>query len=263
MKRRTKIILGIAAALVLPLAVLAVTMALTFADFADLPERAEFGELRFVRSGIAMSTIIPIGPSSVALIDAGQDPEATAIKAELARMKLGPDAVKTILFTHGHTDHTQGAMAFPKAALFAMPQDIPLAEGRAKSQGPIIWLLPGNEPGLKVGHTLVDGETLVLGEHRVPIRVFAMPGHTAGGAAFLVGELLILGDDAHHTNDGELRGASWIFSDSLQQNHASLKRLLSRLEATGDKINAIFTAHSGLLHSTLAPLATLVKGATS
>ena len=47
------------------------------------------------------------------LVDAGMDPEATALKAELAAMGLSPDDVHTVLLTHAHGDHTAGLGQFP------------------------------------------------------------------------------------------------------------------------------------------------------
>ena len=264
MARRTKILLGIGLAVLLPLALLALTLLASFAGFAELPERAQFGEIHLVKDGFVMAAIVPTGPKEVALIDAGLDPAAAAIKSELGRMALGPEAVKTILLTHGHADHVSGALAFPQATLYAMAEDIPLVEGRAKSQGPISLFLPATPAGLTVRQTLHDGETLVLGAAKLPVGVFALPGHTAGSAAFLVDGLLVLGDAAHHTTDGEFYGASWIFSESLQQNHQALKQLVSRLEAgSGQTVGAVFCAHSGLLKKGLAPLAHFAKGATN
>src|SRR5258708_9829558 len=57
------------------------------------------------------------------------DPKGAALLTELARRKIGPDAVIAIFFTHGHRDHTAGASLCPNAALYALDADVEI--GRA------------------------------------------------------------------------------------------------------------------------------------
>src|SRR5438552_2787460 len=58
------------------------------------------------------------------LIDAGLDPSAEAIRAELARRGMGPSAVRAILLTHGHRDHWGGAAQFPQARVYLGAEDM-------------------------------------------------------------------------------------------------------------------------------------------
>ena len=78
-----------------------------------------------------------------------------------------------------------------------------------------------------------------------PIRVYAVPGHTAGSAAYLVNGVLLIGDAAEVKSDGSLQGAPWIFTDSQPEDRASLVRLEKQLVADGAEVKAIVPAHSG------------------
>jgi glyoxylase-like metal-dependent hydrolase (beta-lactamase superfamily II) len=77
-------------------------------------------------------------------------------------------------------------------------------------------------------------------------RVFAVPGHTAGSAAYLVNGVLMLGDAADAGSDGHVKGSPWLFSKNHAQDRASLSRLAMRLAGEGS-VQAIVFAHSGVL----------------
>lgn len=179
----------------------------------------------------------------MALVDAGNDAAAAAILAELQRRQLGPDAVAAVLVTHGHGDHIAAAARFPRAEVMALDAEVPLVEGRAGPRGPLTRLFPVRPTGVTVTRALRDGEVVTLGG--VPIRVYAVPGHTAGSAAYYVDGVLLVGDSADVASDGSLQGAPWAFSDSQAENRASLVRLERRLVADGLTIKAIVPAHSG------------------
>lgn len=90
------------------------------------------------------------------------------------------------------------------------------------------------------------------------MRVFAVPGHTAGSAAYLINGVLFVGDSADVSSDGEILGARWIFSDSQEQNRASLRRLAERLAQERVNVLAIVPAHSGAVEG-LAPLTAFAR----
>ena len=99
-----------------------------------------------------------------------------------------------------------------------------------------------------VTRPLKDGETVRVGD--VDVRVFALPGHTGGSAAYLARGLLFLGDSADANKNGELVPARWIFSDDLEQNRASLKALAAKLEP--GQVKYLVFAHSGVLDTDAA-----------
>ena len=239
-----KRILKIAALVVLVLGVgVAALLAVTFMGRRPLIDGQDVGGVRVVADGFAGIVVIPIDDRQVALVDAGQDQAGEAIKRELDRRQLDPAAVTAILLTHGHPDHTGAVRQFPQAQVMALEAEVPLVEGRAGARGPVPRLFPVSPTGVTVTRVLHDGEVVTLGD--VPIRVYAVPGHTAGSAAYFVNGALMVGDSADVASDGSLQGAPWLFSDSQAENRASLVRLEQKLVADGATVTAIVPSHSG------------------
>ena len=164
---------------------------------------------------------------------------------------LGADAVAAILLTHGHSDHTAGIARFPQAQIMALGTEVPLVEGLEGSLGPVTRLFPVSPTGVNVTSVLRDGDVVTFGGTQ--IRVYAVPGHTVGSAAYLAEGVLFVGDSADVTTDGSLQGAPWMFSDSQTENRASLVRLEQRLRADRVNVTAIVPSHSGYTTG-LAPL---------
>ncbi len=207
--------------------------------------------VRIIKDGIVTVGVVDAGDGKVLLIDAGNDPEGKAILAELTRRHAAPDAVSAIFLTHGHPDHTAGAHLFPHAAVYALQADVSLAEGREGSHGPVTHLFPPKDNGTRVSNVAHDGDTITVGSAQV--RVFALPGHTAGSAAYLTRAVLFLGDSAGLKSDGTLTGSPWALSDNGAQNHASLRALADRLRPEQVGIVAIAPAHTAT--ATFDPLA--------
>jgi glyoxylase-like metal-dependent hydrolase (beta-lactamase superfamily II) len=247
--------LKIAVALLLVLvAVPVVLIGSAFVGTSAIVDGAEPASgVRVVKDGFVSLGVIDLGGGKVALIDAGNDASGKAILAELARRGLGPGAVEAVLLTHGHPDHLAGCHLFPGASVHALVGDVALAEGREGAKSPIGKLMGVRPTGVKIARALADGEILALGDKRV--RVFAVPGHTAGSAAYLVNGVLFLGDSAGASKDGKILAAPWVFSEDPAQNRASLKALADRLRPEAAKVVALVPAHSGVLPG-LAPLLT-------
>jgi glyoxylase-like metal-dependent hydrolase (beta-lactamase superfamily II) len=204
-----------------------------------------------VKDGFVDVGVIDVGGGKVALVDAGNDKQAHAILAELQRRGLGPDAVTAILLTHGHGDHLAGCSMFPSASVYALAGDVGLAEGREAAKG-FLGRLAGVRPtGVKIARALSDGEELALGSRKV--KVFAIPGHTDGSAAYLIDGVLFLGDSAGSSSDGKILPAPWMFSADPAQNRASLAGLAQRLRPDATSVKVLVPAHSGVLRG-LDPL---------
>lgn len=225
-----------------------------FAGNPTPPVRADIGPgVTLVKDGYVCVFVLDAGPGQVALVDAGNDPKGAAILAELARRHLGPDAVRAIFLTHGHPDHTNGAPLFPRAQVMALAAEVAVVEGRERTRGPLPQLLPAKDVGVRISHPLQDGEQVQLGT--LLVKVYALPGHTQGSAAYLANGVLFTGDGADATKDGKLVPAKWLFSDSVDQDVASLKSLAGRLAA--EDVKVIAAAHTGILTRGLAPLTEL------
>ena len=249
MKRALLIVGGVVLILVL---VVGGLVAVTFMGRTAVSDGLEVGGVRIVADGIVSTAVVPVGPGQVALIDAGNDVEGKALLAELSRRQLGPDAVVAIFLTHGHANHTGAAKLFKNAQVMALEREVALVEGREGATGPMLRLMPVSPTGITVAKALRDGETVTVGD--VMVRVFAVPGHTPGSAAYLVNGVLFVGDSADMASDGRLEGAPWIFSDSQANNVASLVSLDRRLKQEGLAVSAIVPAHSGALTDGLAQL---------
>ena len=240
MKRLLKIV-GIL--LVIVIIGVGTLLAATFMGRMSVVDGQEFGGVRVIADGFSSLGIVPLDGGQVALIDAGQDADASAILGELARRQLGPESVTAIFLTHGHQDHTGGIGRFPNAQVMALEAEVPLVEGREGSRGPLTRVFPVRETGITVTRPLAGGDAVTLGD--TVVRVYAVPGHTAGSAAYFVNGVLFVGDSADIASDGSLIGAPWIFSDDQEQNRASLVNLQQRLMADGATVLAIVPAHSG------------------
>jgi glyoxylase-like metal-dependent hydrolase (beta-lactamase superfamily II) len=228
-----------------------------FAGRQSIPDGLEINGIRIVKDRFVSLAVLPLADGGAALFDAGDDKTGKAILGELSRLGLGPEDVKAIFLTHGHRDHISGAPLFPNAQVMALSEEVDIAEGRASSGGPIPRFLPVKPTGVKIGRTLQDGEVVDLGT--VKVRVFAVPGHTAGCAAYLVNGVLILGDAADAGSDGRVRCSPWIFSKDQAQDRASLRRLATRLAGDGC-VEALVFAHSGVLKQGIEPLALAARG---
>ena len=218
-------------------------LVVTFLGRRATLDRQEFDRIRVVAAGPSSAGIVLTRDQRVVLIDAGGDATGEAILREMAGLGLGPDAVAAIFLTHGHPDHTAGIARFPQAQIMALRAEVPLVEGQAGSLGPVTRLFPVSPTGVNVTGVLRDGDVITFGGTQ--IRVYAVPGHTAGSAAFLAEGVLFVGDSADVTTNGSLQGSPWIFSDSQPENRASLVRLEQRLVADRATVTAIVPSHSG------------------
>jgi glyoxylase-like metal-dependent hydrolase (beta-lactamase superfamily II) len=253
MKPGVKRALKIAAiVLVLLIAIPGAAIGLTFAGTSDIQDGRELaGVARVVKDGYVMLSVLDLGGGKLALVDAGNDGDGKAVLAELARRGASKEAVEAILLTHGHPDHTAACHLFPNAKVYALAAEVPLVEGKVAAHGPLPRLAGARPTGIKVERGLADGETLTLGARTV--RVFAVPGHTAGSAAYLVDGVLFVGDSGNGGTDGKLHPAPWLFSDDRTQNMASMRALGEKLKSEGASVKLIVPSHSAALEG-LDPL---------
>jgi glyoxylase-like metal-dependent hydrolase (beta-lactamase superfamily II) len=245
MKRVLKIVGIVLAVVLVPLLSVIGSVMYSFNQLAPLPEPASdvAGGARLINDGFAGFYLLP-ATGGVALVDCGNDENGKVLLDELKKKSLKPEDVTHVFLTHGHPDHTAACHLFPKAEVYAFAGDVDLAAGKARSKGP----LPSKfdtppEKQIKVTKTLIDGETIAVGDRQVS--AFAMPGHTAGSASYLSNGLLLMGDNASYDKTGNMRGAWWWFSDDTVVNGKSLVALTAKLKERGDKVEQTVYAHSG------------------
>ena len=242
MLKRVLVVLGVLVGVVL-LGVGALFVSM-FAGKQDVAEGRELeGFVRVVKDDFTSVSVLDAGPGAVALIDAGADVSGKALLAELQRRGLGPEAVKAIFLTHGHSDHTAACHLFPKAEVVAFAPDVPLVEGKESGHGPLTQWLPSKDVQARVTRRLQADETVQVGT--LSVRALSVPGHTGGSAAYLVRGVLFLGDNADAKKDGTLVGAQWPFTDDRRQNRESLRGLSERLKS--EPVKYLVFAHSGVL----------------
>lgn len=250
MKSAFKVFGGILALLA---ALVAVIGYLAMGGQRPLPDRQELAPgVVQVRDGFVGVGVIRTESGKVILIDAGNDPEAKALHAELKAQHAKPEDVWAIFLTHGHPDHRKGVAAFPKASVYLLAADADLALGKVRARGPLPRWFPAEDDHVRITRSLKDGETVSF--DGVPVAVFELPGHTPGSAAYLVKGVLFLGDGANFTKYGRLAGPKWIFSDDTAMAIASLRALAHRLAPMSDRIVAIVTSHSGGSTNGMGPL---------
>jgi glyoxylase-like metal-dependent hydrolase (beta-lactamase superfamily II) len=90
---------------------------------------------------------------------------------------------------------------------------------------------------------LKDGE--IIDVQGVVVQAFAIPGHTEGSAAYLVKDVLFLGDSVTAESSGKLRSAHWVTSDDVARAELSVKALAKKLQAS--EVNHLAFSHSGPL----------------
>lgn len=182
-----------------------------------------------VWSGASYAYVVtPTDPAAggIVLIDAGSDPGATALTAELARQGHGPNDVRAILLTHGHVDHWAGTAAFPEAIVYGHRADGLLSRGAALPRAlGARWLarFTDHGPGPAPQPLLPGAQVNVAG---LAFEAISVPGHTPGSLAYRLGDVLFVGDSLRWHDDA-LTLWSFLFSDSPGDNRRALSRLLA------------------------------------
>lgn len=126
------------------------------------------------------------------LIDSGLPGKEAAIQAYLAKHRIEPTAVKKILITHLHRDHTGGLrkmIELTRARTFAHWLEAAFIALHPPYDGPGT---PPAEP-VTVDEVVKDGDTI---DAAGGLRVYHTPGHTPGHVAYYQVErkLLFSGD---------------------------------------------------------------------
>lgn len=121
-----------------------------------------------------------------AIIDPGGDPEG--ILNQCGHMGLD---VKYIILTHGHGDHIGGAYEIKGvtgAKILMNKKDEYLLKGGNKALMPILR----NIKLFEIDEYIEDGDSIELGE--LKLSIIETPGHTPGGVAIMINDVLITGD---------------------------------------------------------------------
>lgn len=218
----------------------------TFDGIRPMEDRERFGSLVRLVDGYVSCFVGDDGEGNLFLVDTCNSEGANGLRSALADMGHSPAEVRAILFTHGHTDHTAGADRFDSAVTFAHQSEQPLLGGMVAARGPLPRL-SGRGPKIEIDRLLEDGQQFKIGQRA--IRVFHLPGHTDGSVAYLIDDVLLLGDIGHALEDGKMVPAPWVFSDDTARNRASVREFARRMEREGINPRHLVFSHSGALPS--------------
>lgn len=195
---------------------------------------------------IATIYLFEVDHGKIVLIDAGNDPEGTAIMDALKKRGKTADDVAAIFVTHAHPDHTGALSKFSKALVFAMKEEAPLIEGKEKYLSPVATVTGQYIPRpVKVTNPLNDGETVTV--HGLKVTAYRVSGHTPGSALYLARGVLFLGDIAGIGRNKTIRDPVYIFSRSVEESNQSLAIALQKLEPRYKEIEFVTSSHSGTL----------------
>ncbi len=243
MKILKRALLAVVVLLILAAGAIAAIVVPMFAGALPIQDAEVAPGVRQVKDGHTSVFLLDGGSGELGMIDCGDDSSGAAILAALSAKGFKPEQVTSIFLTHGHPDHVAACKLFPKAEVYAFPQDVLLAAGQEAAKGPLVKHLGPNPESkrTKVTRMLEEGQQVTIGN--LTVRALATPGHTGGSASYFVNGALILGDNAMGKNDG-VHAAPWPVTEDQAQNRASLKKLYEQFKAEGT-VKTLAFAHTG------------------
>lgn len=170
--------------------------------------------------------------SGVVAIDLGWYGADRSLRRGLRRVGAAPEEVTDVFLTHSHRDHIAGWRTVRHARFHVSAAEVPLLESDARHAD-----LPS-----RAGERLAGNPAPWHGEVRVAafaadtafafgrdtVRAFAVPGHTAGSAAYLFRGVLFVGDAVAYSYLSGFRPAFGVFTDDPARSRASLASLWER-----------------------------------
>jgi glyoxylase-like metal-dependent hydrolase (beta-lactamase superfamily II) len=222
MTRTRTVILGILAALLVPLTVGGGVVIWALMDMPPTQGERVRGPDGLVGRQASGSYVwfVP-SDNGVVLVDAGLDPLGDAIERE-----RGGRDVQAVLLTHAHADHTAGLSALDGVPVYLAATERPLLAGETTPEG---WLArwfsaaaPPLDPMPTDLHEVADGETVEVDGLR--FHAVSLPGHTPGSTAWLWRRVLFTGDAVLGGPEPMVPGPA--FSGDPEQARASLRSLL-------------------------------------
>ena len=145
------------------------------------------------------------------LIDPGGDEEEL-----VGRIKQKGFALKYIVNTHGHADHTcgnAGVKSLTGAKIIMHPLDDRLFNSPAGQKRAREW---GFEPSPPADILINDNDVITVGD--VSLRVIHTPGHSPGGIC-LLGEGALFTGDTLFVRRNRTNRSAWLLGSPLHEEH--------------------------------------------
>lgn len=183
--------------------------------------------------------------SGVIAVDLGWIGAEGALRKGLRELGAAPDDVVAVFLTHSHRDHVRAWPAVRNARFYVAAADVPRLTGHEPHRGPVPRLvdrlLPPPLP--KEGEldlvTFSRDTAVVVGADTV--RLFTVPGHTPGSAAYVLRGTLFGGDALARTPLYGFRSTKPAYSDDVERSKASVRSLFERVAPLG--VRTACTAH--------------------
>lgn len=181
----------------------------------------------------------------VIAIDLGMDGDGHALAAALEELGAGPEEVVAVFLTHSHRDHIAAWRAVRHARFYLAARELARLTGREEHRGFIPrWvdrLVEPDLPGLEELDVRPFARDTMVVFGADTLRIFPVPGHTPGSAAYLFRGILFAGDAVSWTPVFGFRGTKPIYSDDAARSQASLAALWARLGPF--EVRYVCTAH--------------------
>ena len=133
--------------------------------------------------------VVPVDDDAVVLVDAGLDPEALALEAEVRDR-----TILAVLLTHAHLEQIAGLAAYPDVPVYVGEGDKGLLLGEERPQGWLAgWFAELMDPPADIGEvrTVSHEQTVELGG--ATFRAVHVPGHTDGHIVWAFRDILFTG----------------------------------------------------------------------
>lgn len=186
--------------------------------------------------------------SGIIVVDLGWVGAEGALRRALREIGAAPDDVVAVFLTHSHRDHIAAWPLVRRARFYLGAAEGPRFVGVAEHRGPLTraaeairpTMLPG--PGALDLRPVAHDTAIALG--RDTVRVYLVPGHTAGSAVYVFRGVLFAGDAVTKRPLTTFRGAHPGYSDDVEANRASMRSLFGRLSREGVRVATLCTAHA-------------------
>jgi glyoxylase-like metal-dependent hydrolase (beta-lactamase superfamily II) len=184
--------------------------------------------------------------SGVVLVDMGWLGAGHRLQGKLRALGAAPADVTDVFLTHSHRDHIAAWKTVRGARFHLWAPEAPLFVGARRHRdlpSRLAWRVFGRvgpRPG-QVDVRPFSGDTaFVVGSDT--IRAYAVPGHTAGSAAYLFRGVLFVGDAVARKPLRGYGGADPLFSMDTRLNRRSLVALFVRVPM--ERVRWVCNAHA-------------------